>query len=101
MRTTALANAIPSHARTTLAHIRQAKAAPRNYKGGRVFANDGRANGQVLPRTGASGSAITYQEWDVHPYQRGVNRGAERLVTGSDGKAYYTSDHYTTFTEVK
>jgi len=30
-----------------------------------------------------------------------MNRGPERIVTGSDGRAYYTSDHYTTFTEMK
>ena len=41
-----------------------------------------------------------HQEFDVNPYQRGVNRGAERLVVGSDGRAYYTSDHYRTFTEI-
>ena len=47
------------------------------------------------------GKAISYQEWDVNPKVHNVNRGAERLVTGSDGSAYYTSDHYRTFTKVR
>lgn len=54
----------------------------------------------MLPRADAAGRPITYKEYDVHPYQPGVNRGPERLVVGSDGKAYYTNDHYTTFTAV-
>ena len=36
-------------------------------------------------------------KWDVHPYKKGVNRGSERVVTGSDGSSYYTQDHYMTF----
>jgi guanyl-specific ribonuclease Sa len=62
--------------------------------------NDGRGGGQVLPKTDAAGKPITYREWDVNPYQKGVNRGAERVVTGSDGKSYYTNDHYGTFTPI-
>jgi ribonuclease T1 len=37
----------------------------------------------------------------VQSYQPGTNRGAERLVTGSDGSAYYTSDHYQTFRRIQ
>jgi guanyl-specific ribonuclease Sa len=55
----------------------------------------------VLPQTTPGGDPITYQEWDVNPYQKGVNRGAERLVTGSDGSAWYTNDHYSTFVQVR
>ncbi|MGO9868230.1 MAG: ribonuclease domain-containing protein [Rhodomicrobium sp.] len=44
---------------------------------------------------------MTYQEWDVNPRVPGVNRGAQRLVTGSDGSAYYTDDHYKTFTQIR
>jgi len=71
--------------------------APDGFKGGSTFANDGRAGGQVLPKTDAAGNPVTYKEWDVNPFQKGVNRGTERIVTGSDGRAYYTTDHYTTF----
>lgn len=44
--------------------------------------------------------AITYREWDVNPKIKGVDRGEERLVTGSDGSAYYTADHYQTFIHI-
>ena len=54
-----------------------------------------------MPKTDANGKPITYREWDVNPSQPGVNRGAERLVTGSDGSAWYTSDHYQTFTRIR
>ena len=48
-----------------------------------------------------AGRLITYREWDVDPYQKGVNRGAERIVIGSDGRAYYTNNHYGTFTLIE
>lgn len=60
------------------------------YKGGSVFKNlEGR-----LPVADGAGNSISYREWDVNPYVKGVDRGPERLVTGSDGSAYYTGDHY-------
>jgi len=62
--------------------------------------NDGRGGGQVLPRQDSHGAPITYREWDVNPYT-GANRGTERLVTGSDGSAWYTSDHYNTFARIR
>jgi RHS repeat-associated protein len=71
------------------------------YTGGRTFQNDGRGGGQVLPKTDANGNPITYREWDVNPRTPGVNRGAERVVTGSDGSSYYTDNHYQTFTKIK
>lgn len=92
---------LPGNATQTLETIEQTGAAPAGYKGGSTFANDGRAAGQVLPKTEPGGGSITYKEWDVNPYTKGVNRGAERLVTGSDGSVYYTNDHYTTFTKAK
>ena len=73
---------------------------PPGFVGGRSFENDGRNGGQVLPQTDANGNQIAYQEYDVNPKQPGVNRGAERVVIGSDGSAYYTNDHYSTFTRV-
>jgi guanyl-specific ribonuclease Sa len=71
--------------------------APAGYKGGRTFMNDGRGGGQVLPQTDATGQRVSYREYDVNPFQSGVNRGPERIVIGSDGSAYYTSNHYGTF----
>jgi ribonuclease T1 len=70
---------------------------PPGYEGGRTFHN---AEG-LLPKTDAEGRPIHYREWDVNPKLPGVNRGAERLVTGSDGSAYYTADHYRTFVKIR
>lgn len=67
--------------------------APAGVKGGSEYVNDGRGNSQVLPRK----PGVTYREWDVNPKQKGVNRGGERLVTGSDGSAFYTTQHYKSF----
>ena len=92
---------LPSEAEQTLQHIEQTGSRPSGYQGGGTFANDGRGGGEVLPRTGADGNPITYKEYDIHPYQKGVNRGAERVVIGSDGSAFYTSDHYGTFTRMR
>ncbi len=88
---------IPGHARETLAYIRQHGFAPPGYVGGRVFGNyEG-----MLPRYDSRKKRIEYREWDVRARAEGKNRGTERLVTGNDGRAWYTDDHYRTFTEVK
>ncbi|MEU0544596.1 ribonuclease domain-containing protein [Nocardia sp. NPDC005978] len=62
-------------------------------RGGEQYFNRNRA----LP----TGNNITYREWDVNPKRRGQDRGAERIVTGSDGSAWYTADHYDTFTRMR
>ena len=88
---------IPQKVYTVLTYIREHNDAPDGYVGGRNFQNrEGR-----LDKKDASGKKIVYQEWDVNPKKRGVNRGAERLITGSDNRAWYTSDHYKNFQEVK
>lgn len=63
------------------------------YKGGSTFKN---LKGQ-LPELDGAGNPVSYREWDVNPYTKGVNRGPERIVTGSDGSAYYTGNHYDSF----
>ncbi len=65
--------------------------------GGDTFRN----NERRLPAKNAKGKRITYREWDVNPKQRGRGRDAERIITGSDGSAYYTLDHYDTFTKIR
>lgn len=65
--------------------------------GGETYLNRSRA----LPTKDAAGKTITYQEWDVNPKRRGQSRDAERIVTGSDGSAWYTGDHYDTFTRMR
>ena len=63
------------------------------FKGGSVFKNlEGR-----LPALDSGGNPMNYTEWDVNPFIKGVNRGTERVVIGSDGSAYYTGDHYESF----
>ena len=79
-----------------------AKGAPLpGYKGGKTFLNDGSQGAQVLPRTASDGGSITYREWDLSPNIKGVPRDARRLVTGSDGSAYYTTDHYLSFIQFR
>ncbi len=69
--------------------------------GGREYRNLGLEEGETLPRSDRNGRPIRYREWDVNRKVAGRNRGAERIVTGSDGRVYYTSDHYATFQRIK
>jgi guanyl-specific ribonuclease Sa len=88
---------VPSKVARVLHDIDTGHKAPPGYEGGRTFHNEEKR----LPQKDKKGNAISYQEWDVNPKVQGVNRGAERLVTGSDGSAYYTNDHYRTFTKIR
>jgi len=76
-------------------------AAPPGFKGGRTFKKLGKDGEEKLPEFDSAGNPITYQEWDVNSYQKGINREAERLVTGSDGSARYTDDHYQTYVRIR
>ncbi|WP_234736263.1 ribonuclease domain-containing protein [Tellurirhabdus bombi] len=90
-------SAIPQKVYTILEYVQSKGRSPEGYVGGRRFGNyEGH-----LPRQDLSGQVIKYQEWDVNPKKKGKNRGAERLVTGSDRRAWYTRDHYNSFVEVK
>lgn len=91
------ATRIPENAIRTLEYIREYDAPPPGFEGGRVFGN----YAGTLPRYDESGHTIRYQEWDVKPHLPRRNRGAERIVTGSDGRAWYTRDHYRTFVEMR
>jgi guanyl-specific ribonuclease Sa len=88
---------IPKEADDVLEYIETHNgSAPNGYKGGRTFENIPRESGaQKLPE------GITYKEYDIRPYQKGVNRGTERLVIGSDGSVWFTNDHYFTFIRMK
>lgn len=89
--------AIPAKVYEVYSYIKLHHQAPEGYVGGRRFGNYEKR----LPQTDGSGRKINYQEWDVNPHLQNKNRGAERIITGSDGRAYYTSDHYQSFTEIK
>ncbi len=81
--------AIPELARETLEALEARHGDPLpGYVGGRTFQN----REHTLPRG-------RYREYDVHPKTPGKHRGAERIVIDQrTGKAYYTADHYHSFT---
>ena len=80
---------VPEKAREVLAEIQKRNGEPLpGYVGGRVFGNRERR----LPHG-------DYREYDVNPKRPGKNRGTERIVIEQrTGKAYYSRDHYETFT---
>ncbi len=88
---------IPSKVFTVLEYIKDHHKAMNNYVGGRVFSN----REKLLPQRDEQDKVITYQEWDVNPKIQRQSRDAERIVTGSDGRSWYTRDHYKSFTEIK
>lgn len=88
---------VPAKVLTTLRYVDEHHRAPDGYEGGRAFHNAE----HHLPARDSGGQPIAYHEWDVNPRHEGENRGAERLITGSDGSAYYTADHYRTFRKVR
>ncbi len=91
------ADEIPDQALKVLKFIRENNKPMNGYVGGRKFGNyEG-----FLPKKDKLNQKIYYKEWDIYPKIEGKNRGAERLVTGSDQKAYYTRNHYKTFVEIK
>lgn len=53
-----------------------------------------------LPETDSKGNKIDYREFDVNSKLPGKPRDRERFVRGSDGRTYYSNDHYETFTEI-
>ncbi len=84
---------IPAYVIDVLNYIRENKKPLNNYVGGRKFGN----YEKLLPLFDDKNFKIKYQEWDVHPKIIHKNRGKERLITGSDGSAYYTKNHYRSF----
>lgn len=87
----------PAYVLETLAFVKENARPLEGFVGGRDFQN----REKRLPLKTADGQKIRYREWDVHPKIQGKNRGAERLVTGSDGSAWFTKDHYSTFTRIE
>ncbi|MBQ3497814.1 MAG: DUF4417 domain-containing protein [Clostridia bacterium] len=57
-------------------------------------------NPPILPQTDSKGNSLSYREFDVNNKLPGQFRDNERFVQSSDGKIYYTSDHYYTFQEI-
>jgi ribonuclease T1 len=88
---------VPQKVYDVLKYVRENGSAMDSYVGGRKFGNFE----NLLPKKDENGRKINYQEWDVNPKQQGRNRGTERLITGSDGKAYFTNNHYKSFVNVE
>ncbi|MEV4316132.1 ribonuclease domain-containing protein [Actinocrispum sp. NPDC049592] len=71
-----------------------------HFVAGGIYDNVAGAGSMQLPKYNhGTRSAITYREYDVHPYT-GADRGPERVVEGSDGSVYYTKDHYNSFKRI-
>lgn len=52
-----------------------------------------------LPSVNYEGNQIAYKEFDVNHFSGGI-RDSNRFAVGSDGKVYYTYDHYSSFVEI-
>lgn len=93
-------SAVPQRVLATLARIDAGTWPPNDgsgTQGGRNFGN----NEGRLPKTDAQGKRAKYTEWDVNVKKSGRGRDAERIITGADGGAWYTLDHYETFTRIR
>lgn len=88
---------IPQKVYDTYSYIKKYDEPRKGFVGGRSFMN----REELLPKVDKNGGRIAYREWDVNPKKSGKNRGRERLVTGSDGSAYYTNNHYQSFTKIE
>ncbi|WP_062053188.1 RHS repeat-associated core domain-containing protein [Aquimarina longa] len=89
-------------ARWAKKRVNRGKKIPGTKKGGVPWENDGRDGGAILPKKDANGKPITYTEYDINKApQHGATRGKERMVVGSDGRTYYTRNHYESFKEFK
>lgn len=88
---------IPDKARDIAKQVKANNGAPpKGYKGGRTYKNIPLEDGaQKLPE------GVNYKEYDINPYVKGQNRGAERIVIGDDGSVWYTDDHYYTFEQIE
>lgn len=92
--------AVPQRVTATLARIDAGTWPPNDgsgTQGGRNFGNFEKR----LPANGADGKRARYTEWDVNIKKPNRGRDAERIITGADGGAWYTLDHYETFTRIR
>ncbi|MFI2506887.1 putative T7SS-secreted protein [Streptomyces sp. NPDC018972] len=61
------------------------------------FENSGKGGAYKLPEFDSQGNPIRYREWGTVQSIDNPKWGGERIVTGSDGSAYYTPTHYQTY----
>ncbi|MCC3769525.1 DUF6531 domain-containing protein [Streptomyces sp. UNOC14_S4] len=61
------------------------------------FSNSAKNGAYKLPEYDSAGNPIRYLEWGTVQSAKNPKWGGERIVTGSDGSAYYTANHYQTY----
>jgi len=90
---------VPGEAHEILDEIDKSGTTPQGVRGPtEEFLNDGRNGSALLPTVDADGNPITYREWCGSSNMGGDPAAVrDRIVTGSDGSAYYSPDHYKTF----
>ena len=91
---------IPQKARDALTEIDKDKKAylEDHYGGVEYHDNPNKKRGETkIPNK----NTTIYTEYDINPYKYGKSRGAERIVTGLDGSAWYTPDHYKTWYQIR
>jgi guanyl-specific ribonuclease Sa len=107
---------IPDKVKELVEKLKRSEDLPPNHYNSKGAAFHNREN--RLPNVDSNGNRITYREYDANPSLPDTGRGPgkvfpgpdgkpyrrvdspERIVKGSDGKIYYTDDHYITFKEV-
>lgn len=90
-------NEIPQKVYAVLRYVELHHKPMKGYVGGREFKN----REKHLPFFTPENKPVSYREWDVNPKIEHQNRGTERLITGNDQSAWYTANHYQSFTKIK
>jgi hypothetical protein len=72
-----------------------------NVRDPKPFGNDGRGGTTRLPDADGAGNPISYTEHTVNPRPPGGTLDGSRVVVGSDGSVWATTDHFGTWTKVR
>jgi guanyl-specific ribonuclease Sa len=87
--------ALPEDAQKALVEIESGTKRD-NVRQPKFFENDGRGNTERLPNRDENGKEIKYTEYTVNARESGQSLDGKRLIIGSDGRVYYTGDHFST-----
>ena len=91
---------VPQKAKDALEKIdKDPEAYLEDYYGGVEFNN--RPNTKLGETEIPNENITIYTEYDINPYKYGKPRVLERIVTGLDGSAWYTPDHYKTWYQMR
>ena len=72
-----------------------------NVRNPKPFANAGRGGTARLPDADGAGNPVSYVEHTVNPRPPGGSLDGSRIVVGSDGSVWATTDHFGTWTQVR